>query len=110
MFPLFRKKPPEKSKTQTWDFNLESIEKDVAALIEKYRDKNAPQGIDTMSLVEQDVLPKEGFYLVLLSKKNDKIALHQFGSNITSDDLLKAFMSIWKSIHVDQDDPSIGRG
>lgn len=102
------KKPLEKSPTPTWDFKLDAIEKDFDALIKKHHDKNGAS--NTVVLTQLDKLPEDGFYLMLLTRKKDKLALRQFGSNITSDLLMKSFISIINSFNVDKNDPSIGRG
>ena len=100
----------EKNQTQTWDFKLETIEKAVEKLILKYRDPSIPVGASMLTtILENDKLPDEGFFLVLLSKRKDKIALRQFGSNITSDTILQGFMTVLKNVYINTDDTKIGK-
>jgi len=91
-----------------WIFRVDDIEKSVEKLIAKYRDKDLTVGTRVVTTMSGEDLPEEGFFLMLMSRRGDKITLRQFGSSITVEMIVQGFASVVEDICKNKDNKTVG--
>jgi hypothetical protein len=78
----------------------EKVEREVEKLINKYRDTNY---IGNKTIITKGAGVGDGFFLILISKKNGKAELRQFGENITTDTIIDGILNIFKGFKDTED-------
>lgn len=94
------------NKKQNWGFDLKSVEGDVDSLIHKYRRPDI--ATNTVVQIKVDELPEEGFMLVMISRRGDKITMRQFGRDMDTEAIEEGFFKILNSLYLPKEDEKIG--